>query len=328
MAEKIRILFLSANPWNTSRILVDKEAREIFERLEEGPCRDKFELHKHAAIRPGDLHRLLMKYQPTIVHFSGHGSKNRRIILEGTHGRGKQVDPQGLVDLFRFSSQYVRLVLLNACFTSPQASALAGVIDYSIGISKAIGDRAGVAFAGGFYRALGFGKPIPEAFASAKAELRLTKTPRSKGIELFVRRGIDEMGNVSIADIHRLGDSANTPGLALRELRGKDSIEDQAHCFQSITLERSFILKQTQEGIESTTTIFETSAVAYVRFAWSRPREVCLTPDMKWTPRVPDRDEGSCKYVRGSRSARSRKARPRKTTIDSLRARRGSTPAR
>ena len=326
MAEKIRILFLSANPWNTSRILVDKEAREIFERLEEGPCRDKFELHKHAAIRPGDLHRLLMKYKPTIVHFSGHGSKNCKIILEGTHGRGKQVDPQGLVDLFRFSSQYVRLVLLNACFTSPQASALAGVIDYSIGISKAIGDRAGVAFAGGFYRALGFGKPVPEAFASAKAELRLTKTPRSKGIELFVRRGIDEMGTVSIADTHGLDNGANTLGLGLKELRAKDSTEDQARCFQSTTLERSFIFKQTREGIESATTIFETSAVSYVRFSWSRPRELCLTPDMKWTPRIPDRDEGSCKYVQGSRSGRSRKARPRKTTIDSLRARRRSPP--
>ena len=325
MAEKIRILFLSANPWNTSRILVDKEAREIFERLEEGPCRDKFELHKHAAIRPGDLYRLLMKYQPTIVHFSGHGSKNCRIILEGTHGRGKQVDPRGLVDLFRFSSQYVRLVLLNACFTSPQASALAGMIDYSIGISKAIGDRAGVAFAGGFYRALGFGKPIPEAFASAKAELRLTKTPRSKGIELFVRRGIDGMGTVSIAGTHDLANSPGTHGLALRELPGKDSIEDQARCFQSTTLERSFILKQTREGIESATTIFETSTVSYVRFSWSRAREVCLTPDMKWTPRLPDRDEGNCKYVRGSRSERARKAHPRKT-IDSSRARRRSPP--
>lgn len=326
MPDKIRILFLSANPWNTSRILVDKEAREIFERLEEGPCRDKFELHKHAAIRPGDLHRLLMRYQPTIVHFSGHGSKNCRIILEGTHGRGKQVDPQGLVDLFRFSSQYVRLVLLNACFTSPQASALAGVIDYSIGISKAIGDRAGVAFAGGFYRALGFGKPVPEAFASAKAELRLTKTPRSKGIELFVRRGIDETGTASIAGTNDLPNSPNIPGLALRKLRGKDSIEGQARCFQSTTLERSFILKKTREGIESATTVFEMSAVSYARFSWSRPRELGFTPDMKWTPRISDRDDGSCKNAQGSRSARSRKARPRKTSIDSLRARRRSPP--
>src|SRR5882724_11221076 len=322
MAEKIRILFLSANPWNTSRILVDKEAREIFERLEEGPCRDKFELHKHAAIRPGDLHRLLMKYKPTIVHFSGHGSKNCKIILEGTHGRGKQVDPQGLVDLFRFSSQHVRLVLLNACFTSPQASALAGVIDYSIGISKAIGDRAGVAFAGGFYRALGFGKPVPEAFASAKAELRLTKTPRSKGIELFVRRRIDEGETVSIADTHDFVNSANPLSLALKGLRGKNSIEDRARCFQS-TLERRFILKQTLEGVESATSIFETSVVSYVRLS-SRPREFCLSPDVKWTPSAPDTDKVGCEYHQGSRSARSSRARPRKTTVGSLRVRRRS----
>src|SRR5215217_308682 len=99
MTEKIRILFLSANPWTTSRILVDEEAREIFERIQEGPYRDKFELHNHAAIRPIDLQRLLLMYQPQIVHFSGHGTKKEEIILGGAHGRGKTVDQQGLADV-------------------------------------------------------------------------------------------------------------------------------------------------------------------------------------------------------------------------------------
>ena len=57
MSERIRILFLSANPWTTSRILVDEEAREIFEKLQEGSCRDMFELIKHEAIRALDLQR-------------------------------------------------------------------------------------------------------------------------------------------------------------------------------------------------------------------------------------------------------------------------------
>jgi len=50
----------------------------------------------------------------------------------------------------------------------------------------------GVAFAGAFYRALGFGRSVRDAFESAQAELALTKTPRSRGIELFVRDGISE----------------------------------------------------------------------------------------------------------------------------------------
>lgn len=192
MTEKVRILFLSANPWTTSRILVDEEAREIFERLQEGPYRENFELHNHTAIRPIDLQRLLLKYRPHIVHFSGHGSKRQKIILGGTPGRGKTVDIQGLVEVFALYNQHVRLVLLNACFTRIQARSISAVIDYSVGTGKGIGDKAGVVFAGAFYRALGFGKSIREAFGSAKAELGLTRMQRAQGIELFVRDGLNE----------------------------------------------------------------------------------------------------------------------------------------
>lgn len=192
MIEKTKILFLSANPWTTSRILVDEEAREIFERIQEGPYRDRFELHKHVATRPIDLQRLLLLYQPHIVHFSGHGSKGQKLILGGAAGRGKTVDQRGLAQVFALYNKHIRLVLLNACFTRAQARSISQVVDYSVGTGKGIGDKAGVAFAGAFYRALGFGRSIREAFESAKAELELTRMPRTQGIELFVRDGINE----------------------------------------------------------------------------------------------------------------------------------------
>lgn len=192
MTEKIRILFLSANPWTTGRILVDEEAREIFERIQEGPHRDRFELHKHTATRAIDLQRLLLLHKPHIVHFSGHASKKHKLILGGAPGRGKTIDQQGLVEVLALYNHHLRLVLLNACFTKTQARSLAEVIDYSVGTGRGIGDKGSVAFAGAFYRALGFGKAIREAFESAKAELVLTKMPRTQGIELFVRDGISE----------------------------------------------------------------------------------------------------------------------------------------
>lgn len=192
MTEKIRILFLSANPWTTSRILVDEEAREIFERIQEGPCRDRFELHKHTATRAVDLQRLLLLHKPHIVHFSGHASKKHKLIFGGAAGRGKTIDQQGLVEVLGLYNQHVRVVLLNACFTKTQARSITEVIDYSVGTGRGIGDKGSVAFAGAFYRALGFGKSIRQAFDSARAELVLTKMPRTQGIELFVREGISE----------------------------------------------------------------------------------------------------------------------------------------
>jgi CHAT domain-containing protein len=192
MTEKIRILFLSASPWTNSRILVDEEAREIFQRLHEGPYRKRFELFNCPATRPGDLQRLLLTFRPHIVHFSGHGSKQHRIILGGMNGCGRMVDQQGLTDVFALYNSHVQLVLLNACFTKTHAKSISEVVNYSIGTSQAIGDKVCVAFAGAFYRALGFGRSIRDAFESAKAELALTRIPRARGIELFVRNGVSE----------------------------------------------------------------------------------------------------------------------------------------
>lgn len=192
MSGKIRILFLSANPMPCGRILVDVEAREIFEKLQEGPHRDKFELHKYTAIKPVDVQKLLLMHRPHIVHFSGHGHKRERIILRGATGRAKTVDKQGLAQVFALYNEHVRLVVLNACFTNALARAIGQTVDYTVGTGKAIGDKAGVAFAGALYRALGFGKSVKEAFALAKAELDLIRMPRAQGIELFVREDLDE----------------------------------------------------------------------------------------------------------------------------------------
>ena len=190
MSPKNRILILSANPWPTGRIQVDVEAREISEKIREGPYRERFECEIAPAVRPGDLQRLLLNYQPHIVHFSGHGNKAQRLILEGAPGRARTVDNHGLAQVFALYRSNLRLVVLNACLTHVLARSITESIDFAIGTSKGIGDKGGVAFAGAFYRALGFGKTVKEAFASAKAELGLTKVPRTQGIELFVRKGV------------------------------------------------------------------------------------------------------------------------------------------
>jgi hypothetical protein len=203
MVEKIRILFLSASSWSMSRILVDEEAREISDKINEGSFRDRFVLYNYPATRPADLQRLLLRYQPHIVHFSCHGSKRRKIVLAGPHGRPKSVDLQGLADVFAHYNNHVRLVLLNACFSKEQARSISEVIDYSIGTERPIGDKVSVAFAGAFYRALGFGKSIRHAFASAKAELALTKMPRSRGIQLFIKKGIGESDTLPLIDRDR-----------------------------------------------------------------------------------------------------------------------------
>lgn len=192
MPEKTRLLFLSANPRTSGRIQVDEEAREVIKKIQEGPYRDDFEWSVHPATQPADIQRLLLQHRPHIVHFCGHGHKTQRIILNGPPSRGKTVDKYGLARVFALYKHHVRLVVLNACYTDALARSITQTVDYAIGAGKGIGDTAGVAFAGAFYRALGFGKSVKDAFASARAELALTRMPRSQGIELFVRNGLDK----------------------------------------------------------------------------------------------------------------------------------------
>jgi hypothetical protein len=262
MTDKIRILFLSANPWTTSRILVDEEAREIFEKLQEGTHRDMFELHKHTAIRPIDLQRLLMMYEPHIVHFSGHGSKTQKIILGGTPGRGKEVDSQGLVEVFALYKNHLRLVLLNACFTRAQACSLSEVIDYSVGTGKGMGDKGGVAFAGAFYRALGFGKSVKEAFESAKAELGLTRMPRTRGIELFVRNGISESDAFPQTDDNRNSKVGEPSTLFAKDLFASHSSQCETRRRGCILLHQDIASVQTEERSESQSVTTESFSIS------------------------------------------------------------------
>lgn len=190
MRKKIRILVLSSNTWANSRISVDEEANEIFERLQEGPYRDRFQLHHQAAAGASDLQKLLLMYEPHIVHFSGCGSRKYRAVFGRTQ-RPRAVQ-QGLANVFALYNAHVRLVMLNACFTKAHVQSISEVINYSIGIGKGTSDKVSVTFAGAFYRALGFGKSIPAAFRSAKAEVALAGIPRVRGFDLFVRNGVSE----------------------------------------------------------------------------------------------------------------------------------------
>ena len=191
MSDKIKVLFLAANPTDTGPLRLGQEVREIDEKIERAAARESFELLQHHALRPGDLAQVLLRHQPHIVHFSGHGSSTEGIVLEDNAGKSQPVGKDALASLFKILKDNVRVVLLNACFSKPQAEALQEVIDYTIGTNKAVGDQAAITFAAAFYRALAFGRSVSEAFALARVELDLTSISGSDTPELFVREGVD-----------------------------------------------------------------------------------------------------------------------------------------
>jgi len=160
----IKILFLAANPVDTDRLRLGAEMRAIDLALQQALFRDRFDLRQHWAVQATDLQHYLLRHQPDIVHFSGHGSVSSEIILEDVSGNSRPVSVRALSTLFSVLKDNIKCVVLNACYSEQQAQAIAQSIDCVIGMSKAIGDDAAIGFATAFYRALGFGRDVKTAF--------------------------------------------------------------------------------------------------------------------------------------------------------------------
>jgi hypothetical protein len=187
----VRILFLAANPVDTERLRLDEEVRTIDERLRAAQFRDRFELIQAWAVRHTDLSGYLLRYQPHIVHFSGHGSHEGQIILEDRVGNARPVAPQAIGSLFRALKDNVRCVVLNACFSAVQAEAIVREIDCVVGMSPAIGDEAAIQFAGGFYQALGYGRSVQTAFDLGCSEIDLAGPGEEATPQILVKPGVE-----------------------------------------------------------------------------------------------------------------------------------------
>ena len=180
-----KILILTANPKNSDKLRLDEEVREIQEGLQRSRSRDQFEIIAKWAVRPDDLRRALLDHEPHIVHFSGHGAGEKGLILENNAGQMKRVSGPSLARLFKLFKEKVECVLLNACYSEVQAAAIHQHVDCVIGMNQAIGDRAAIEFAVGFYDGLGAGRHYSEAFEFGVSAIDLegiseTATPQLK----------------------------------------------------------------------------------------------------------------------------------------------------
>ena len=160
----IHIVFAAADPSNLARLRVEQEAREIEDTLRLARSRDRFLLTRRSALRAEDLSQLLLDVAPNVVHFSGHGTETGGLCFEDRAGNALVVSAHALGSLFREFAGSVRCVVLNACWSLPQANAIAAHVPFVIAMHADIGDDAAIAFAIGLYQALGAGKSFPEAY--------------------------------------------------------------------------------------------------------------------------------------------------------------------
>jgi AAA-like domain/CHAT domain len=156
---KIRILFLTAEPTDTARLRLGREQR--------------------LSTRPEDISSAILNFNPHIVHFSGHGVSTGELCFENGSGISEPVTHEALAGLFELVTEQVRCVVLNACYSDTQAKAIVQHIPFVIGMNKAIGDKAAIAFAVGFYQALGANRSIEDAYKFGCVEILLQRIPEN-----------------------------------------------------------------------------------------------------------------------------------------------------
>lgn len=167
------ILFLAADPSDQGRLRLGQELRDIEEELRLSRNRAAFRLVQRMCIQPDDLVRALLEERPDIVHFAGHGTAKGELCIENALGEAHPVSAKALAALFEQFGDTVDCVVLNACYSALQAKAIAQHIRYVVGMDRAIGDKAAIAFAVGFYMALAAGRTVPAAHALGCVQIQL-----------------------------------------------------------------------------------------------------------------------------------------------------------
>lgn len=172
------ILLLAASPVEYARLRLDEEAREIEEGLRRSEHRDQFKLKKQGAVRTDDLRRALLYTKPQIVHFCGHGTGEDGLVFENQQGRTQLVSTDALADLFKLFTGQIECVVFNSCYSQVQAKAICQHVGCTIGMNKAIGDKAAIKFSIGFYDALGSGCSVTKAYEFGRNAIQLEGIPQ------------------------------------------------------------------------------------------------------------------------------------------------------
>lgn len=189
------ILFLSANPFQSLVLKLEREMNLISDGLVYFGQRQKFDFRGRMHVSPADLQRMLLEAggKPRFVHFAGNAAVNHQVygsglIFEDENGQPATISGNTLAAVFKqFKS--VECVVLNTCDSGPAALELGQTVPYVIGMNAAIYDEAAIQFAVAFYEAIASGNTITFAFEFACTRLMLSPWPDQAGIPVLIHNG-------------------------------------------------------------------------------------------------------------------------------------------
>lgn len=200
---RVRILYLAANPESTERLALGREAREIAERITAALHRDSIDFVPCWAVRPEDLTRALLRVEPHVVHFSGHGTRREEIVLQGTTSDEHLVEGWAVADLVATLKDSIRVVVLSACHSERLARTIADSVGCAIGMRGPIDDEAATVFAAAFYEAIAFRRSIDVAFKLGLGALSLHGLTGAHAPVLATRGGVEASEVILVPEVQQ-----------------------------------------------------------------------------------------------------------------------------
>jgi hypothetical protein len=188
--ETITVLFVASSPEDQDGLRIDKEMREIQQKVRMADHRDALHFQYAVAAQPADLLQRLNEVKPDIVHFSGR-SGSAGLAMEDNDGLTRFLSTDELATLLSVSSRRIRLAVFNACESAEHAASALNHLDAAIGMEQSIDDQAAKSFAGQLYSSIAFGLPLSKAFNQAVLQVRLVIGKDSGEPRLHVARGLD-----------------------------------------------------------------------------------------------------------------------------------------
>ena len=187
LPDEITVLFFASNPRDQIQLSLDEEVRSIKEMITKSLHRDVIKFESCWAVRSGDILQYINQYQPTIVHFSGHGSSEGDLVLMDNNSNTKLISMDSIVQAMSVANENLRLVFFNTCHSKNQANSVTEHIECAIGMNTSITDEAAQVFSAQFYSSIGFGLSVDKSFKQAKAALMLEEIDEENTPALFVK---------------------------------------------------------------------------------------------------------------------------------------------
>jgi CHAT domain len=156
------ILLLGASPQDRVALGLDGEFDRIDRSVRLGSLRDRFAVRVSQETRGDQLVPLLLENNATVVQFSGHGTGDG-LVFETTDSQSHQLSTDFLGRVFADLTS-VRCVVLNACYSAAQATAIAAHVGAVIAMNDRVSDVAASAFSEVFYQALAEGHSLRSSF--------------------------------------------------------------------------------------------------------------------------------------------------------------------